>query len=321
MRNVVIDQQDCHLEIDKACLLIRHPSFSRPKTLPLKQMDSLVIQSRVHLDSHVLCILSGFGIRVQLIPSRGHGQHCFLTGEVHKDGQRRLLQYALAQNEPERIRWAARIVRLRLRNQRLLLQRLAFFCPNQTNHLQAAAIKIHKIQQRLQLDLSIDSIRGFEGSGSAVFFAAYQKLFATDLAFLNRNRRPPLDPVNVVLSLAYSLLHSIFRQATYECGLDVSIGGLHELNYGRESFVCDLIELRRASIEFWVWSLFEQDVLNLQHFNFSDEAGHLPCLLDKAGRGKFYAAFSQIQDQLLKDARQIVWIFARRLYPDKQLNH
>ncbi len=321
MRNIVIDQQDCRISVERECLIVSHATYLKAKTIPLRQLDSLVIQARMQLDSQMLCMLTGYGIRVQFVPSRGHGQHCFVTGEVHKDARRRLKHFAIAQNEVERRHWAACIVQLRLRGQRLLLIKFAQRFPERLDRLMIAAAKIHVMQQRIDHTLSIDTIRGLEGRASAVFFADYQLLFAPQLEFHNRNRRPPLDPVNVILSLAFSLLQGIFRQAAYEAGLDVSIGALHELSYGRDSFVCDLIELRRSAIELWVWQLFADEVLTPLHFDYSDAPGHLPCLLDKAGRAKFYMSFSSIQDQLLQDARQIVWIFARRLSPEKHLPH
>ena len=321
MRNIVIDQQNCLLNVDRGCLVIRHASFSEVKTIPISQLDSLVIQSHMQIDSHVLCMLASHGVRVQIVPARGHGQHCYLVGEVHKDVQRRLKHFALASSPQALTQWAASIVRLRLRSQRLLLLLVARDFPERQSHIAITAAKIHALQQRVHRELPLDVIRGLEGSGSAAFFADYQSMFSAELGFHNRNRRPPLDPVNVILSLSYSLLHGIFRQAAYEAGLDVSIGALHSLSYGRDSLVCDLVELRRAKIEHWVLQLFSDENLTLAHFSFSEAAGHLPCLLDKVGRSIFYMRFANIQNELLRDARQMVRVFAKRLYTENDLMH
>ncbi|WP_084785727.1 CRISPR-associated endonuclease Cas1 [Psychrobacter urativorans] len=158
----------------------------------------------------------------------------------------------------------------------------------------------------------VASILGTEGIGSALYFNAYQQFFADNLQFNSRNRRPPTDPVNVVLSLSYTLLQHICQQAVYSIGFDPYHGVLHSPSYGRQSLACDFTELQRASIDFWVWQLFEQNILTLDDFGFSSATGY-PCKLLKSGRAKYYQAFAAIRAGLSKNALNHVWIWQRRL--------
>lgn len=158
----------------------------------------------------------------------------------------------------------------------------------------------------------VASILGTEGIGSALYFHAYQQFFADNLQFNSRNRRPPTDPVNVVLSLSYTLLQHICQQAVYSIGFDPYHGVLHRPSYGRQSLACDFTELQRASIDFWVWQLFKQNILTLDDFGFSSTSSY-PCELLKSGRAKYYQAFAAIRADLSKNALNHVWIWQRRL--------
>jgi CRISPR-associated protein Cas1 len=136
--------------------------------------------------------------------------------------------------------------------------------------------------------VSLASLRGKEGAAAAVYFKAYTQLFAAALDFTDRNRRPPKDPVNACLSLAYTLYYQEAVNALKTTGLDPALGCFHELYYGRDSLACDLLEPVRPLIDAWVYSLFQQHTLRREDF-ILDEA----CLLQTAGKQRFYEAFRQ----------------------------
>lgn len=108
--------------------------------------------------------------------------------------------------------------------------------------------------QRLQdaamsLTLAKCLVRGCEGRASAVYFGTFGQLLKhPDFQFTDRNRRPPLDPVNVLLSLGYTLLANAVETAVQIVGLDPYLGALHDVAYGRPSLVCDLMEEYRSVI-------------------------------------------------------------------------
>lgn len=173
----------------------------------------------------------------------------------------------------------------------------------------------------------IASLLGTEGIGSAIYFKYYQQFFADELLFRSRNRRPPKDPVNVVLSLSYTLLQHLYQQALYSVGFDPYSGVLHSPSYGRQSLACDFVELQRSTVDFWVWTLFDQDILVLEDFSLSDDSGisddsSYPCELLKSGRSKFYKAFSAIRPILSKHALSHAWLWQNRIqryHPNKTM--
>ena len=87
-----------------------------------------------------------------------------------------------------------------------------------------------------------DDLMGIEGAAARVSFAAWGGLLAEPWAFAGRNRRPPTDPPNVLLSILATLLHDSCEAAVVAAGLDPGCGFLHAKRYGRASLATDLME-------------------------------------------------------------------------------
>lgn len=313
MRHIVIDQKESNLHVERGILIIQHEDWIKPHRIPLTQLDSVIIQTKINLQSTVLTQLCVHGVRVQIIAAQRQGDSCYMVGPWHNDAKRRLQQYALCYQPESKQRWAATVVRLRLRSQRLLLLDATLARPDLAAMLRHSAQQLKLLAQKIDSSQQIPIIRGYEGAATAVYFKAYQALFAASLGFFERNRRPPKDPVNVLLSLSYTLLHGVFLKAVNSAGLDPQLGVLHDISFGRDSLVCDLMEIKRAAIEQWVWQLFANEIIRLEDFSFSNAPNQWPCNFGKAGRGRFYAEFAAIQEKLLKDAQKITWALVKRL--------
>ena len=118
----------------------------------------------------------------------------------------------------------------------------------------------------------IASLRGLEGAAAAAYFEALAEILPESLHFCGRNRQPPRDPINAVLSLTYTLLHAEAVLALYGTGLDPFIGFYHALNFGRESLACDLMEALRPQADRFVLTLFRQETLTTDDFSKTDGA-------------------------------------------------
>ena len=91
----------------------------------------------------------------------------------------------------------------------------------------------------------LDSIRGIEGYAAKYYFDVFDSMIVAqkdDFAFEGRNRRPPLDNVNALLSFVYTLLHHDVASALESVGLDPAVGFLHQDRPGRNSLALDLME-------------------------------------------------------------------------------
>jgi CRISPR-associated protein Cas1 len=115
---------------------------------------------------------------------------------------------------------------------------------------------------------SIDSLRGYEGRGAAVYFDGFSKGFlAEGIEFRKRVRRPPTDPVNALLSLGYTLLFNSVMAAVSLVGFDPYLGCLHTVEYGRPSLALDLMEeWRPVIVDSLVLSVFNLKTITGEDF-------------------------------------------------------
>lgn len=208
---------------------------------------------------------------------------------AHNDAERRMKQYELAQNEEFCLAFAQKVVQLKLQTQIVWLSQAAEQRADKKLTLLTARENLRLLQEKIADQTTLATLRGIEGRSAAVYFSALSAYLPPSLHFEGRNRRPPKDPFNAVLSLAYTLLHSEAVLASYGAGLDPYIGFYHSLDYGRESLACDLIEPLRPLVDNWVLGCFRQEILRVEHFSETQEG----CFLGKTGRVNFYQAYEK----------------------------
>lgn len=116
---------------------------------------------------------------------------------------------------------------------------------------------------------SIEEVMGIEGNCAQNYFSIFDKLITNQkvpFTFEFRTKRPPLDPVNAVLSFVYTLFTSEFAAALETVGLDSYIGFCHALRSGRSSLACDLVEEVRCIAERFVITLLNLQILGEKDF-------------------------------------------------------
>lgn len=184
-------------------------------------------------------------------------------------------QYTLLDNMEFGLRVARSIIIGKLTNMATLLMRI-----KRTREDAFAGKKAHEIQSLINLleaADTIDSARGYEGRGTALYFEAFPHGFIENLGFTRRVRRPPTDPVNSILSLLYTFLMNRVYAAVRVAGLNPYPGFLHSIDYGRFSLVLDLMEEFRPIIaDTLALSLFNLKILKKDDFYIekpSDEDG------------------------------------------------
>jgi CRISPR-associated protein Cas1 len=215
--------------------------------VPTHGLRQLILLGNIGLTPAVIDLLISKGIETVLLSHHGRYRGR-LVGEVSGNIKLRLRQYAVLTDGAFALQTARRIVAGKVTNQRSLLQRF------QRRHgtseaLERAVIALRATTESLELAETMDEIRGSEGSASAAYFRVFGKMIsAAGFTFEGRNRRPPLDPINALLSLGYTLLSNIVESMVQVVGLDPYLGTLHAATTGRPSLVCDLVEELRAPI-------------------------------------------------------------------------
>lgn len=225
-----------------------------------------------------------------------------LLGRPHNDAARRVAQYRLSLDADFCLRFSRAIVESKLNAQ------AAFLAERRDVELQSRyllTISLRRLDGAIaavDAQTSVASLRGLEGAGAAAYFEGFSDLLPARLKFHSRNRRPPKDPVNAVLSLGYTLLHAEAVLALYGAGLDPFIGFYHTLDFGRESLACDVVEPLRVEVDRHTLMLFRTEKLRVDDFSQTDGA----CLLGKAGRTRFYAEWEPVAERLRKQLGESV---------------
>lgn len=309
MTTLYLDRRDLRLQLSGQTLAV-YADDHREGTVPLHLLERVVLRSSVQLDSSVLARLADHGVGIAAFGGRLGEKLALVQGRAHHDGARRIGQYRRYGDDVWQQRWAYRLVLLKVRRQRRLLAAGLAARADQRHALTRALDAIDALIARVRDEpaMSPARLRGIEGAAAAAYFRGLSALFPPALGFTGRNRRPPRDPVNAVLSLGYTLLQAEAVRACYGAGLDPIIGYYHRLKFGRDSLACDLVEPLRPSIDRFAWEQFRERALSEADFTVSAEG----CLLGKAARGRFFSAFETAAARL----RQVLRRATRRLAAD-----
>ena len=139
---------------------------------------------------------------------------------------------------------------------------------------------------------TIDSVRGFEGEAANYYFSVFSRLLLNqkeDFVFMGRNRRPPKDAINAMLSFVYKLIGNDMTSALETVGLDPYIGFMHTLRPGRASLSLDMMEELRAYLgDRLVLSLINRKQISIKDFIKQGEEG---IIMTDAGRKTILTAW------------------------------
>ena len=197
-------------------------------------------------------------------------------------------------------RIARRLVAGKIRNQRTMLLR---------NHLEPPRWELRELKRLAESSETASSLQellGLEGLAARLYFGLFSGMLKRDgkrdgesgfrFDFRARNRRPPRDPVNAMLSLGYSLLTKDLTVACYAVGFDPMVGFYHQLRHGRPALALDLMEpLRPLIADSAVLSAINTQMVSESHFVRAGQA----VALTAAGRKNFFRAYELRMDTLV----------------------
>jgi CRISPR-associated protein Cas1 len=192
-------------------------------------------------------------------------------------------QYRRADSEPASLAIAANVLSAKIANSRTVLLRCARdhgeADPARASALLSAADKLANRIDQVPRATSLDSLRGTEGECAAFYFAAFPHLLVNHdpaVQMNGRTRRPPLDPVNAILSFLYSILAHDCRSALESCGLDPQCGFLHRDRPGRPSLALDIMEEFRPYLaDRLALTLFNRRQLTSRSFDIKENGSVL----------------------------------------------
>ncbi len=139
-----------------------------------------------------------------------------------------------------------------------------------TEKLRHASEQLKKSLEYVKKSSGLDELRGFEGEAAAVYFHVFNEFILQnkdEFRFCGRNKRPPLDRINALLSFTYSMLANECAGAAYSVGLDPYVGFMHRDRPGRKSLALDLMEeLRSPVADRFVLTLINKRQIGAEEF-------------------------------------------------------
>ncbi len=310
MSTLFVDRRDIQLEHDAGALIIRDHG-ERIATVPLAPITRVFLRGSVTLTANVLSHLGERSIGVAILSGR-KGQATLFFGRPHNDARLRVEQTRRSLHTDFCLAYARHLVRCKLQRQQQWFAQLRDQRPQQRYPLTHAMGLLAAQTEKIDRASHLDSLRGLEGAAASTYFAGLRAVVPPSLGFAERNRRPPRDPFNALLSLTYTLAHAETALALHAAGLDPCIGYYHQISHSRESLACDVMEAVRPLADQLCLHLVAQQVLTADHFGHST-AG---CLLGKAGRTRYYGAYEQHAPALRQAIRAEVKALALRIAPD-----
>jgi CRISPR-associated protein Cas1 len=263
------------------------------RNIPLKDVSHVCIQTNCQITTQALMSLVERGATVSYVTGGGWLQ-AVVTTPLSKNISLRKRQFEIFGDTKWTTKLARNIVAAKIANQRTLLRRnLA-----EKEGSKACLDNLNDLASRLDNADSIDSIRGLEGAAANVYWQHFPLMLADKTGFdmHSRNKRPPKDPVNALLSYGYTLLARDFYSAIVAVGLDPMMGFYHKMVAGRPAMALDMMEaFRPLIVDSTVLRVINSGII--QRDDFLEVDGY--CQMKLAAKKKWIAAYENRVDELI----------------------
>jgi CRISP-associated protein Cas1 len=256
--------------------------------LNLRRIRQVVCLGRVGMTTPFIHQALRRGIDIVLLTEHGQpgGR---LQSLAHTDPTVRRAQYRAAEDPDLRLELARGFVDGKLANLRTALLRADRRKPNPTRTAITETLEITRLV--LADTTSLDELRGHEGTASREYFRGIRLVIGDDWGFAARQRRPPPDPVNAMLSFGYTLLVHEAVAALEAARLDPAVGFLHQTRWGRPNLALDLMEeFRPTIVDAVVLRLLTTAMIKPEQFETIPDRG---CLMTDRARHTYLAAYER----------------------------
>jgi CRISP-associated protein Cas1 len=260
------------------------------RTIPLKDVSHVCIGNHCQITTQAIIALVKKDATINFV-TPGGWLEAIVTTPLSKNIHLRKKQFARFNDETFIVHLARNIVTAKISNQRTILRR----------NMQGdndCLDRLHELGERLNNASSIDTIRGLEGAAANIYWENFPKALLDDKNFdmTSRNKRPPRDPVNALLSYGYTLLARDFYSAIVAVGLDPMMGFYHKIVAGRPALALDMMEAFRPLI-------VDSTVLRVINGNIIKKDDFLElsgcCQMKLGAKKKWLAAYENRVDELI----------------------
>lgn len=274
LNTLFVTTQGAYLSKEGECAVISIDREVKTR-IPLHMLNGILCFGQVSCSPFLLGYCAELGIAVTFLTEKGRFL-CQMQGPVKGNILLRRAQYRMADNYLQTAVLARSFVIGKIGNARVTLARALRDHPEKVDpdRMQHAQKLLAGCMRRLSDVDAQEVIRGIEGDAARVYFDVFDQCITVPdpaFRFQGRNRRPPLDRVNCLLSFVYTLLTHDIRSALESCGLDPAAGFLHKDRPGRPSLALDMLEeFRSYMADRLVLSLINRGQLHANDFEVNE---------------------------------------------------
>ena len=295
-----ITSPNAYLSLDGETIVITNESECLGR-IPLLNLENIVSFGYRGASPRLMGACAERGIGLCFMTQ--HGRFLArISGPVNGNVLLRTAQYHIAEDESKSLPFAKLFLTGKIYNSRWSIERTL-----RDHALRVDADKMKAVSEQMKKALmeipnvpTIDELMGIEGSTAKAYFSVFDQMILKNpnyFHFDGRNRRPPLDPVNALLSFSYSILANEIEGALESVGLDPAVGFLHTLRPGRASVALDMLEELRAPLaDRFVLSLINLGTITERDF-VRKENGAI--YLNDDGRKHFFIAWQKRKQEVI----------------------
>ncbi len=313
LNTLYVTTEGAWLRKDGANVVMEVESQERAR-LPVHMLESLVCFGRVLVSPPLMGFCAERGITISFLSPNGR----FLArveGPVSGNVLLRREQYRRSDDVDRCALIVRGVLAGKVHNQRAVLSRAlrdygGKLANSEAESLSAAQQRLGRVARNLLHECRVDNLRGFEGEAAQAYFGVFNTLIRRDSStfrFTTRNRRPPRDAVNALLSFLYTLLIHDCRSALETVGLDPAVGFLHRDRPGRPSLALDLAEEFRPLLgDRLALSLINRRQVGERDFTYMDNGA---VLLSDSSRKTVLTAYQE------RKREEVVHVFLEEKAP------
>ena len=251
LNNLYVTSEKTYLSKQGEAILAKVDG-ARKLRVPIHGLQGIICFGGVAVSPDLMGFCSRNGVGVSFLSHSGRFL-CRVQGPVSGNVLLRMAQYRFADDPVVSTQIAKSVIVGKIANTQAVLSRALRQGKGSSPALRALADAVKRLSVSLttlrRIDADRASIRGLEGEVARVYFGVFGSLILQEgFSFSKRSRRPPLDPVNALLSFLYTLLRQDVSSALEGVGLDPQVGFLHTVRPGRPSLALDLMEEFRAYV-------------------------------------------------------------------------
>jgi CRISPR-associated protein Cas1 len=238
---------------------------------PIERVEGIILFGKINVTAGVIIECLQRGIPLTWLSPTGSffGR---LESTQHVNIERQTKQFSLRKDGRSVINFSKQVIKAKIANQTVILRRYNRY--KKYEIINTIINEMWMLIRKISQADTVEKILGYEGAASKKYFQCLSILADEDFKFGGRNKRPPRDKFNSLLSFGYSLLLNIIHLSLVNKGLNPYAGLIHQDRQGHPALASDLIEeWRPVIVDSLVLSLVNGHIIKQEHFSDPDEKG------------------------------------------------